>query len=72
MSFTDEECDMYTIFWEQNELSDDECACFIVLKGSGMPYLTCEKTILEARRKAVEEAKPEPEPEPEPESVVAE
>tara|TARA_R110002167_G_scaffold122776_1_gene301395 strand:+ start:4663 stop:4881 length:219 start_codon:yes stop_codon:yes gene_type:complete len=65
MTFTDDECDLYNAFCDKYELSDDEIDCFILLKDGGMRYSTCEKTILEARAKAVAK-EPEPEPEPEP------
>tara|TARA_R110002167_G_scaffold2568_5_gene12970 strand:+ start:966 stop:1196 length:231 start_codon:yes stop_codon:yes gene_type:complete len=64
--FTDTECEKYNVFFEQHKLSDDENDCFIELMYSGMPYKTCEKTILEARAKHSE---PDPEPHPEPHPV---
>ena len=69
----EEDCEKYRKFRKLHKLSDDEGELFIDLIEQGMPYKTCEKTLLEARVKnAGEAAKPEPEPEPEPEPVQVE
>ena len=63
----EEDCEIYFKFSELHDLSDEESELFIDLIEQGMPYKTCEKTLLEARVKNVE---PEPEPEPEPVEIV--
>tara|TARA_R110000737_G_scaffold250032_2_gene259848 strand:+ start:125 stop:352 length:228 start_codon:yes stop_codon:yes gene_type:complete len=63
----EEDCEKYRKFRKLHKLSDDEGELFIDLIEQGMPYKTCEKTLLEARVK--NEPKPEPEPEPEPVQV---
>tara|TARA_R110000772_G_scaffold28201_13_gene71264 strand:+ start:907 stop:1119 length:213 start_codon:yes stop_codon:yes gene_type:complete len=69
MGFTETESEKYTLFYRTHKLSVDENECFIELMYAGMPYKTCEKTLLEARVKAQKVKEPEPEPEPEPESA---
>ena len=50
VEFTETECEKYNVFCEQHKLSDDENECFCELMYSGMPYKTCEKTMLVVRR----------------------
>jgi len=68
MGFTETECEKYNVFRKTHKLSDDEEECFIELMYEGMPYKTCEKTLIEAREKAQKVKSVEPEPEPEPET----
>ena len=61
----EEDCEKYRKFRKLHKLSDDEGELFIDLIEQGMPYKTCEKTLLEARVKnepkpAGEAAEPEP------------